>query len=333
MTAPWITVIMPARNAASAIGACLRSINAERLAFGESEVIVVDNGSTDGTPEIAAAAGASVVSLPGLRVSAMRNRAASLARAPLLAFIDADHELGTGWCEAVRDLFTDPSVSAGGAPCHAPPNGTWVQRAYDCLRRHDGRRRDATWLGSGNFVIRADVFQRLGGFDEALETCEDVDLCRRLLIAGQCLVEEPRLVNIHHGDPRTLGAVFRGELWRGRDNLRVTFRPPLDVRSVISAVQPAATVAIIAVLFLLALVSRGARPWWLAAAAVCALGASVPRWLQMLHRAPSRTPRMWVECAAVAVVFDLGRAAALVARASHASRGKASAVPHGASEP
>jgi glycosyltransferase involved in cell wall biosynthesis len=330
MTAPWITVIMPARNAASVIGACLRSINADRLALGDSEVIVVDNGSTDGTPEIAAGAGASVVPLPGLRVSALRNRAASLARAPLLAFIDADHELGSGWCEAVRDNFADPSVSAAGAPCHAPPDGTWVQRAYDCLRRHDGRRRDATWLGSGNLVIRADVFRQLGGFDEQLETCEDVDLCRRLLIAGKRLVEDPRLVNIHHGDPRTLRAVFLGELWRGRDNLRVTFRPPLEIRSVLSAIQPATTLAIVAALFLLALVSGSL--WWLVAAATFVLVASVPRWLQMMSRANTMTLGTWFKCASVAVVFDLGRAAALVARASHSWRGGSSPVIRGASK-
>ncbi len=330
MTAPWITVIMPARNAASLIGACLRSINAERLPFGESEVIVVDNGSTDGTPEIAAAAGASVVSLPGLRVSALRNRAASLARAPLLAFIDADHELGKGWCEAVRDIFGDPSVGAAGAPCHAPPDGTWVQRAYDCLRRHDGRRRDATWLGSGNLVIRTDVFRRLGGFDEVLATCEDVDLCRRLVIAGKRLVEDPRLVNIHHGDPRTLGGVFLGEMWRGRDNLRVTFRPPLEIRSVLSALQPATTLVVVAALLLLALVSGSL--WWVVAAAAFVLAASLPRWLQMMSRAKSMAPGTWCKCAIVAVVFDLGRACALVARASHDWRGSSSPVVGGASK-
>jgi hypothetical protein len=331
MTAPWITVIMPARNAASAIGACLRSINAERLDFGESEVIVVDNGSTDSTRGIAAAAGASVVSLPRLRVSALRNHAASLARAPLLAFIDADHELGAGWFEAVRDIFADPSVGAAGAPCHAPPDGTWVQRAYDCLRRHDGRRRDATWLGSGNLVIRAELFRQLGGFDEALETCEDIDLCRRLLIARKRLVEDPRLVNIHHGDPRSLSGVFRGERWRGRDNLRVTFRPPLELRSVLSALQPATTLVVVAALLLLAVVSGSV--WWLVGAAAFLLAASFPRWLQMMSRAGKMAPGMWFKCAAVAIVFDLGRAAALVAHASHDSRGSSSPVVRGAAKP
>ena len=327
MTTPWISVIMPARNAAGVIGVCLESINAERRAFDESEVIVADNGSTDATPEIASAASARVVSLPGLRVSALRNRAASIARAPLLAFIDADHELGRGWCEAVRDLFADPGVGAAGAPCYAPPGGTWVQRAYDCLRRHDGRRRDVSWLGSGNLVIRADVFRQLGGFDEVLETCEDVDLCRRLVMTGKRLVEDPRLINIHHGDPRTLSGVFRGELWRGRDNLRVTFRPPLETRSVLSALQPATTLLAVGVLLGLAVVSGS--PWWLLAAIAFVLAASVPRWLQMMSRAKTMAPRMWFDCAVVAIVFDLGRAAALVARASHESRGNSSPVVGG----
>jgi hypothetical protein len=171
----------------------------------------------------------------------------------------------------------------------------------------------------------------LGGFDEQLETCEDVDLCRRLLIAGKRLVEDPRLVNVHHGDPRTLRAVFLGELWRGRDNLRVTFRRPLEIRSVLSAIQPATTLVAVATLLTLAVVSSSL--WWLVAAATFVLAASVPRWVQMMSRANTMAPGTWFKCASVAVAFDLGRAAALVARASHSWRGGSSPLARGVSKP
>ena len=72
--------------------------------------------------------------------------------------------------------------------------------------------------------------------------------------------------------------------------------------------------------------------WWVAAAASFVLAASFPRWLQMMSRAKSRASWMWFKCAIVAVVFDLGRAAALVARASHTSRGGSSQVVRGASK-
>ena len=144
----------------------------------------------------------------------------------------------------VRNAFADTSIVAAGAEYLAPDDATWVQRTYDRLRLHRPGRHDVTWLPSGNLAIRADVFQRIGGFDESLETCEDVDLCRRLVVTGR-LVADEALASVHYGDPRTLRAVYAGEKWRGRDNLRVTLRPPMNLRSALSALQPLVTVAVL----------------------------------------------------------------------------------------
>jgi hypothetical protein len=46
------------------------------------------------------------------------------------------------------------------------------------------------------------------------------------------------MVNHHFGDPATLGELFRGELWRGRDNLRVSLRGPVDWRDLPSVIVP-----------------------------------------------------------------------------------------------
>ena len=59
------------------------------------------------------------------------------------------------------------------------------------------------------------------------------------------LVADEALASVHYGDPRTLRAVYAGEKWRGRDNLRVTLRPPMNLRSALSALQPLVTVAVL----------------------------------------------------------------------------------------
>jgi GT2 family glycosyltransferase len=316
---PWISVMVPARNAAATLGACLTSICEASADTGTVELIVADNGSTDSTPAIAAAAGARVLSLPGLRVSAVRNRAAREAQAPLFAFIDADHVLGPEWFTAARRLLTDAQIVAAGAEYLAPDRASWVQRTYDCLRQHRRGTRDVTWLPSGNLAIRADVFQRLGGFDESLETCEDVDLCRRLVRCGR-LVADEALTSVHHGDPRTLRAVYAGEVWRGRDNLRVTLRPPMNLRSILSALQPLVTVAVVTAAAILVLVDWSFALQYVLAAITCVLLASVPRALQMTRRSPRRSLLTFVQCLVVAIAFDLGRAVAIVVRATHATR-------------
>jgi hypothetical protein len=315
----WISVIVPARNASATLDGCLASILDASVTTGPIELFVADNGSTDATAAIAKARGATVLALPGLRVSALRNRAARVARAPVLAFVDADHRLAPAWFEAARSALADPTVVAAGAEYLTPGDATWVQRTYDRLRQHRPGTNDVSWLPSGNLAIRADVFRRIGGFDETLETCEDVDLCRRLAATGR-LVADEALASVHYGDPRTLRAVYAGEVWRGRDNLRVTFRAPMNLRSTLSALQPLITVTFLAAAVVLTLVDWRYAPQYVSAAVAFVVIASLPRALQMAARGRRPSPVVLLQCLLVAIAFDLARAVAIVVRATHDTR-------------
>jgi glycosyltransferase involved in cell wall biosynthesis len=183
-----ISVIVPVRNDGRRLARCLRSIRS-----GEPpgvEVIVADNGSTDDSVQVARSAGARVLELPGRRVSELRNEAAAVASAPILAFVDADHEPGEQWIEAALQIMADTGITAAGALYESPSSGTWVQHLYGALRGRTRGRGPARWLGSGNLVVRARAFQDLGGFDTRLEACEDVDFCQRLRRAGGAIVAD-----------------------------------------------------------------------------------------------------------------------------------------------
>lgn len=313
-----ISFVVPVKNDAVRLKRCLESIAAVCAAV-PHEIIVADNGSTDGSSEVARAAGASVISLPGVRVSEMRNCAAAQARGPQLAFVDADHELAQGWADGGLDAMTDPAVVAAGAPCHPPANGTWVQRTYDRLRRHEPGVRETTWLGSGNMMVRTAAFTRVGGFDTSLETCEDVDLCQRLAASGGRLLETDRMRNIHYGDPATLRALFLGELWRGRDNLKVTFRGPLTPRALPSILLP------IFNLFGLALFVAGLVVAPLAGAEMAAAGfvivaaVTALRWMALVRqpRGAALSAGRALEALAVAATYTTARSLALVVRTGH----------------
>jgi hypothetical protein len=309
-----LTFVIPVRDDAERLARCLRSIAANHVPG--VDVIVVDNGSTDESVRVAMTAGASVIDGADLTISGLRNAGARAARGRLLAFVDADHEIAPAWVHAARSVFADEGAVAAGAPC-TNPGRTWVQRVYDGLRRKPFTRSETEWLGAGNLAVRRMDFLAAGGFDEGLETCEDVDLCRRFRAAGRAIIADPALESVHLGDPDTLRDVFRGELWRGRDNLAVSFRRPLDWRCVASAVVPA--VLLVAGAILQISLIAGDLPL----AVTCVLIFSVPVVGRALRICSSR--HRWGLLAmgqslAVAAAYEAGRALALVAPAPHRIR-------------
>ncbi|MGC4081725.1 MAG: glycosyltransferase [Vicinamibacterales bacterium] len=164
-------------NDARRLAMCLQSIRRNVAASGLVEIIVVDNGSTDGSPDVARHHGATVIVSTGGRVSALRNLGASQATGDILAFVDADHEIGSGWVVSAREALRMNRVGGAGAKYRSPIDGTWVQRAYGELRGQASGQSDTDWLGSGNLAVWRRVFDEVGGFDTSLEACEDVDLC------------------------------------------------------------------------------------------------------------------------------------------------------------
>jgi GT2 family glycosyltransferase len=310
-----LAIIIPVRNDASRLRTCLEAIGRNPLSARVS-VIVADNGSTDESSAVAEAAGATVLPLPGHRVGELRNLAVGLTSAPLIAFVDADHIIDAGWIPAALDIFQDSSVVAAGAPYSAVSDANWMQRAYNRFRPAVQSAQPVEWLGSGNLIVRRDAFEQAGGFDARLESCEDVDLCNRLRRSGHRLVADPRLRSVHLGDPATARALFFGELWRGRDNIRVTLRGPMTLRALPSVLIPVINLACLIVLAGAAWIGR--IP--VATAALILLGLIGLRAARM---SIGRGPLTAGDAAAnvvVAAVYELGRALSLVARASHRTR-------------
>ena len=315
-----ISVIVPVRDDAARLRRCLQSIRRDAPGNDTTEIIVTDNGSRDDSPQVAAGAGARVLVLPDLRVSALRNSGAGAANGDVLAFVDADHELAAGWMAAAADSMREPTIAAAGALYLDPPGGTWVQQMYGALRGRTKGRHDTEWLGSGNMIVRKEAFERVRGFDVTLEACEDVDLCRRLRSAGFRIVADERLRSIHHGDPPTLRALFRAERWRGRDNVRVSLRGPLTLRDLPSLIMPVvmlgALLGLVAAPVLAAFSKAGAL--MMAAAAVTLVAALAgARATRIIHNLERRSAVSLARAFTVALVYEVARGIALITRAPH----------------
>lgn len=153
-------MIVPARDAARTLGRTLRCLAAQELDR-SFEVIVVDAGSTDDTAAIAAAAGVSVVAGAPVGPAGARNAGVREARAPLLAFTDADCFPTPGWLDAGVAALREAALVQGSV--HADPDAAagpfdrtiWVTRPIGLFET------------ASLFVTRA-AFERAGGFEEWL---------------------------------------------------------------------------------------------------------------------------------------------------------------------
>ena len=314
-----VSFIIPVKNDAKRLRASLAAIAANAGSGAAIEIVVADNGSTDDSADVAASAGARVLRLPSLGVSDLRNRAAEASTGELLAFVDADNVVAPGWVASALDVMGDDKTGAAGALCSAPPDGTWVQAAYDALRGRTIGRSDASWLGSGNLAVRRVAFEAVHGFDTTLEACEDVDLCQRLRATGWKIIGDERLASVHLGDPPTLRALFRGERWRGRDNLKVSLRGTLTLRDLPSMLIPvldlAAAGAIVWGLVTWPLEGRPAAYMALAGVAIIAGFAALRVLRRMLSGA--LRPSAIARTLAVALTYDVARALAIVWPGAH----------------
>jgi hypothetical protein len=290
-----------------------------------AEIIVADNGSTDDSVSVAREAGATVLELPNRKVSRVRNEASAQASGRWLAFVDADNELSPAWGTAAMEAIRDPGVGMAGAQYHPPSGANWVQRTYDLLREHHPGKCQVGWLPSGNMLVSAASFRRLGGFDETLETCEDVDLCQRFVQAGGAIFSIAGMKSEHRGDPATLSALFRGELWRGRDAIRVSLRGPMGLRSVIGAMLPVVTLASVLAIPIGLALTPFIGPGVLAGGAIALGLLTLARTFRLAGRGSHarfnarQLAQIWV----VAIVYDVARALALVTKSGYRVRQRA----------
>ena len=183
---PNLTVVVPCLNEEETIGGQLSALAAQEWER-PWEVLVVDNGSDDGSVAVVESFRGRV---PGLRVvdaSEKRSQAHALnvgvheARADAVAFCDADDEVAPGWVAAMGDALLEHEL-VGCAADGAKLNEPWVRD----VRVLDPDEASRLWFppylpfaGSGGLGVHRRIHEQAGGFDESMPVLFDVDFCVR----------------------------------------------------------------------------------------------------------------------------------------------------------
>lgn len=204
-----ITVAIPCYNGARFIEATVQSVLAQSLP--PAEVLVIDDGSTDNSAEIARQLPVTVVQHPqNLGLSAARNTAFQAARHAIIAYIDVDAYADREWLAALAQWFALEDVSGVGGQGIEMHQLTLadIWRQLHASQGHGQKRLErAPFLFGLNMAYRVTSLWNVGGFDTALRTnAEDMDIGYRLNNIGVRLVYEPRSRVLHQrtDDERSL---------------------------------------------------------------------------------------------------------------------------------
>lgn len=203
---PFVSIIIPVSNRPEEITSCLQSLRQLDYPLEKLEIIVVDDASTDNTPDVVSRFPVSLIALKeNKQASFCRNLAAKRAKGEILAFIDSDCLADPLWLKELVPAFKNNSLGAAGGLIDAYFEkkgldhyekvrsslkiGSWFKRSQEGERFF--------YVPSCNLLARKDLFLRLGGFKEDLHVGEDVDLCWRFQDGGYT-VEYMPMGRVYH---------------------------------------------------------------------------------------------------------------------------------------
>ena len=215
---PRISVIVCTHNGSGTILDCLRGL--QRLDYPAIEVIIVDDGSTDDTANIAREFPFDVISISHLGLSTARNVGLQNATGEIVAYIDDDAWPDPHWLTYLALTFRDEACAGAGGPNIRPPGESVVS---DCAADSPGgpihvmlSDVEAEHLPGCNMAFRKEALAAVGGFDPVFRTAgDDVDLCWSMQSAGLKLLFSPAAV-VWHRAPQSVAAYWNQQFGYGK---------------------------------------------------------------------------------------------------------------------
>lgn len=189
MKQPRFSVIIPTYHEEAAIGRTLSSI--ERACNSHSiETIIVDAGSTDRTREVAGSYTNNIHILEKRGIALARNYGASIAKGDVLVFLDSDTVVPERFFDELSQAFGRRKVC--GVNCNVMPSPHSLPKRRERIfyslwskARNVFYRIRACGTGENGIIVRKDTFDKTGGFDESMNTMEDLDFVFRASKQGK----------------------------------------------------------------------------------------------------------------------------------------------------
>lgn len=212
-----LSFIIPALNEYKHLPRTLEAVHTAMAGHTGYEIILCDNGSSDGTPELARERGCKVLQAPGATIARLRNLGVAASDGDLLIFIDSDVSLAPDWFTVLQKVCSSADNNTiTGSKCRPPADvkafivSNWFALLPDS---------NQNYINSGHLIVPRQVHDRIGGFDESLRTGEDYDYCQRARQQGVNIRVQPELRAYHYGFPLRIRDFIAREAWHGRHDV------------------------------------------------------------------------------------------------------------------
>jgi len=230
----FISFIIPCYNSKDTVSRCLESIQNINYPKDYFEIIIVDNGSKDNTIDVCRKFTDRIFSDATATISKLRNMGAQKARGNFLVFIDSDCVISKDWLKRVLEHFKDSNVGLAGSKTYTVPDEAgWIEKTWKIHLDRGKDEKDARWVVSRAIGVKKDIFLAAGGFDESLETCEDVDFGYRVGNKYNVISDE-KLAPLHLKYTKSLSEFLKSESWRGKDSLKVSLKHMKEKKEMLS---------------------------------------------------------------------------------------------------
>jgi len=265
-TNPLISVIVPVYNGGTSFKACLDHLLASDYPF--LEIIISDDGSIDGSYELAQSKGLTVLHSPIRQGAAIaRNTAAQISKGELLFFTDSDVWVNKDTISGLATvLLNDPMIDAviGSYSPFVPQKNIWSR--FKNLHHHyihqiSQSQAITFWTGCG--MIRREAFFAVGGFDHSYKgaTIEDIELGYRLTKIGR-KIRLAREIQVTHAKRYTLTSLMQSDIFHRAVPWTLLMLKEHTIRSDLNTTWGNAISVFFSWLFIVSLFSSIFWGWW-----------------------------------------------------------------------